>query len=161
MQEIAKGLGFLTALPFQTTHPKPNREPSGPCAGHLVIGDDLFAGNEFTCQVYRWSEPDGYVEVFGAVGLGAGFTCRDVVLGDFDGDGKADIAVAARWFYVVMKADGEVMWAFEPHVAEQIFEGLIEEHGITVLDVTGTGGQAVTLIGGFVYQMQNRHVLSP
>ena len=30
-------------------------------------------------------------------------------------------------------SDGEVMWAFEPHVAEQIFEGLIEEHGITVL----------------------------
>ena len=30
-------------------------------------------------------------------------------------------------------SDGGVMWAFEPHVAEQVFEGLIEEYGVTVL----------------------------
>lgn len=30
---------------------------------------------------------------------------------DFDGDGRADIAVAARWFYFVFKQDGTVLWA--------------------------------------------------
>jgi hypothetical protein len=32
-------------------------------------------------------------------------------IADFDGDGLADIAVAARWYYFVFRQDGSVLWA--------------------------------------------------
>ncbi len=32
-------------------------------------------------------------------------------IADFDGDGQADIAVAARWYYFVFRQNGSVLWA--------------------------------------------------
>jgi len=52
--------------------------------------------------------------------------------------------------------DGRAMWVFEPHIAEQVFEDLVRDHGITVhrdqwLDRSGTG---VTLAAGHIQSIR-------
>ena len=52
--------------------------------------------------------------------------------------------------------DGRVLWVFEPHVAEQVFEDLVREHGITVdrgewLDRSGSG---VTMAAGRIQSIR-------
>ena len=54
-------------------------------------------------------------------------------IADFDGDGAADIAIAARWYYVVMRADGEVIWA---HSTFDFSSGVT---GSAVFDFEGDG----------------------
>ncbi len=52
---------------------------------------------------------------------------------DFDGDGRADIAVAGRWFYVVYTAAGDILWAH----ATQDFSSAVT--GSSVFDFEGDG----------------------
>lgn len=52
---------------------------------------------------------------------------------DFDGDGLADIAVAARWYYLVLTGAGEVLWAH----ATKDFSSAVT--GSSVFDFEGDG----------------------
>ena len=54
-------------------------------------------------------------------------------IADFDGDGRADIAVAARWYYLVLDAAGEVMWG---HSTQDFSSGAT---GSSVFDFEGDG----------------------
>lgn len=52
---------------------------------------------------------------------------------DFNGDGKADIAIAGRWYYIVYQANGDVLWA---HKTKDYSSGVT---GSSVFDFEGDG----------------------
>ncbi len=117
----------------------------------VVIYGGTSAGVIAACQVQRMGgsvllvDPDGRLGGLSSGGLGAtDIGHKDAVGGlsrefyrrvsrHYDRPEAWRQERAEEYQGGARASDGEVMWAFEPHVAEQIFEGLIEEYGVTVL----------------------------
>jgi hypothetical protein len=137
IQALLLGLGSL----YVPKEPMPD----------VVIYGGTSAGVIAACQVQRMGgtallvDPDGRLGGLSSGGLGATDIGHKDAIGGLSREFYRRVSRhyhrPEAWRHERAEAyrggarasDGEVMWAFEPHVAEQVFEGFIEEYGVTVL----------------------------
>jgi hypothetical protein len=158
---VALGLLGLTSLPAAET-----------VVADVVIYGGTSAAVTSAVQAKRMGKsvivvsPDRHLGGLSSGGLGSTDTGNKAVIGGLAREfyhrvwQHYDTAGAWRWQpraefgnkgqgTVALDGENRTMWIFEPHVAEQVFEDLVRENGITVVrDAWLDRGKGVTKAGG-------------